>query len=527
MSRRLQSARAAGAVSSAVFLSRILGLVREQVFAKFFGAGFYTDAWLVAFRIPNLLRDLFAEGALSSAFVPTFTRHLHKKGPSEAWLLANLVFSGLLVVLGGFTLVVLIFPKVFVFLLAAGYADVPGKIEITVNLTRILAPFLMFVAMASVAMGVLNALNYFFIPALAPALFNAALILSGFFLAPQFKQWGIAPIYAMAAGALVGGFLQYGVQIPLLRRQGYRFRFRVNFQHEGVRRMARLMGPAIVGISATEINILINTLLASFLQDNGPISWLNYAFRIIYLPIGLFGVAVGTVNLREVSLAATKQKWEELKQTVANSIKLLALLAVPSTVGLIVLAVPIVDVLFERGAFTSVDTLYTAYGVMFYSLGILSYCCVKIYAPTFYALDDARTPVRISVTAVAVNIVVNICLVLVLPLDYKYLGLAFGTALSLTLNTLLLARNFKRRVGSLEPYQVYGTIMKSIAAAAVMGVVIYFFHRTFEQRWDDMTLFQELIALAVSISVGVGVYSGCCYLFRVEDFRFLLDRLRR
>lgn len=527
MSRRAQSARAAGVVSSAVFLSRILGVVREQVFARFFGAGFYNDAWLVAFRIPNLLRDLFAEGALSSAFVPTFTGVLHKKGRSEAWFLANLVFSGLLIVLGVFTLVLLVFPKIPVLLLAAGYADVPGKIEITANLTRILAPFLMLVAMASVAMGVLNALNHFFIPALAPALFNLALILSGFFLAPQFEGWGITPIYAMAVGALVGGLLQYAVQVPLLRRHGYRFRFRVSFHHEAVRRIARLMAPAVVGVSATEINVLVNTLLASFLQDNGPVSWLNYAFRIIYLPIGLFGVAVGIVNLREASVYAAQQEWKNLKETVANSIKLISLLAVPSTVGLIVLAVPIVDLLFERGAFTPLDTLYTAQAVIFYSLGIFSYCCVKIYAPTFYALDDPRTPVRISVTAVGVNIVVNVILVWALPSEYKYLGLAFGTALSLTLNALLLARNFRRKVGSLEHDQVGRAILKTVVAAVVMGAGTYCFHLRLERHWGDMTLLQEVLVLFLSIGVGTGVYFGCCHLLRVEEIRYLLDRFHR
>ena len=201
------------------------------------------------------------------------------------------------------------------------------------------------------------------------------MISAGIFLVPQFEKWGILPIHAMGVGALVGGLLQYGLQLPLMRRHGYRFRFRIDLAHEGVRKISRLMAPAILGVSAVQINVLVNTQIASFLQDNGPVSWLSYAFRIIYLPIGMFGVAVGVVNLRDVSLLATQEKWEELKETVAHCIKLISILAIPSAVGLMVLAVPIVRVLFERGGFTSADTLYTAYAVIFYSLG-----CSRIVA---------------------------------------------------------------------------------------------------------------------------------------------------
>jgi putative peptidoglycan lipid II flippase len=248
MAQAARSARAAGKVSFAVFVSRILGLVRDQVFAKLFGAGLYNDAWLVAFRIPNLLRDLFAEGALSAAFVPTFTDFLHKKGRPEAWVLANLVLSALLILLGGFALALSIFSESFVYLLAAGFADVPGKVEITADLLKVLSPFLMLIALASVGMAILNTLNHFFIPALAPALFNVALIAAGIFLVPQFDNWGILPIHAMGVGALVGGLLQYGMQLPLMRQHGYRFRFRIDLAHEGVRKIARLIAPAIVGV---------------------------------------------------------------------------------------------------------------------------------------------------------------------------------------------------------------------------------------------------------------------------------------
>ncbi|MGH9340334.1 MAG: murein biosynthesis integral membrane protein MurJ [Acidobacteriota bacterium] len=526
MARRTQSVRAAGKVSVAVFISRILGLVREQVFAGLFGAGLYVDAWNVAFRIPNLLRDLFAEGALSSAFVPTFTDFLRRKGQSDAWLLANVVVSSLLVLLGGVGLALLLFPEVFVMLIASGFTEVPGKVEVTSVLIRILAPFLMFVATASVAMGVLNTLNHYFIPALAPAFFNVAVILAGFFLAPRFEDAGILPIYAMGVGAVMGGFLQFAVQWPVLRSQGYRFRFDLSFQHEGVRRIARLIGPALIGVSAVQVNVLVNTQLASYL-GNGPVAWLNYAFRIIYLPIGLFGVAVGIVNLREVSAYAAQEKWDDFKETVANSIKLISFMAIPSTVGLFVLAIPIVDVLFERGGFTPGDTLATAYAVMLYSLGLFAYSNIKVYVPTFYALDDTRTPVRISIVSVITGIVVNLVLVLTLPAHYKYLGLAFGTALSVSINNTLLARNFRKKLGSLSSYRVAANVYKVMAAAAVMGLVVFFTHQFFLDLWPEMGLIRELIDLGISICLGGLVYLALCAALGVEEIRHIFARIRR
>ncbi|MDA2933211.1 murein biosynthesis integral membrane protein MurJ [Acidobacteria bacterium AH-259-D05] len=527
MAQPVQSARAVGKVSLAVFLSRILGLVRDQVFAKLFGAGLYNDAWLVAFRIPNLFRDLFAEGALSAAFVPTFTEFLHKKGIQQAWVLANLILSGLLVLLGGFALVLPMVSRLFVYLLAAGFAEVPGKVEITANLLKILSPFLMLVAMASVGMAILNTLNHFFLPALAPALFNVAVILSGLFLAPQFERWEILPIYAMGVGALLGGLLQCAIQLPLMRRHGYRFRFHLDLGHEGVRRIARLIAPAIVGVGAVQINVLINTQIASFLQENGPVSWLSYAFRIIYLPIGLFGVSVGVVNLREVSILAAQENWEELRETVANSIKLVSIMAVPSSVGLMVLAIPIVDVIFERGGFTPNDTLFTAYAVMGYSLGLFAYSCMKVYVPTFYALNDTRTPVRISMIAVFTNLVINLILVFwILPQEYRYVGLALGTALSVTLSHILLAKSFRQKLGSLQGYEVISTFSKTVVAAGVMGLIVYFLNRFFQEWWGEMNSWQELMALTGSILVGAVVYFGCCWLMRIQEIRYLFNRLK-
>ncbi len=529
MTRQVRSTRAAGKVSIAVALSRILGLARELIFANLFGAGFYYDAWQVAFRIPNFFRDLFAEGAFSAAFVPTFTEFLHKKGRSEAWLLVNLVINALLVLLGSFAVILLLFPNGFVYLVATGFVEVPGKVEVTSTLVKILSPFLLLVALASVAMSVLNTLNRFFLPSLAPAFFNLAVILAGLFLVPLFERRGILPVYAMGVGAVLGGLLQFAAQWPLLHRQGYRFRFCFESGHQGLARIRRLLAPAVLGISAFQLSLVINTFLASFL-GNGPLSWLSYAFRVFYLPIGLFGVAVGTVNLREVSVSAAQKNWEELKETVASSIKLVALLAVPSTIGLMILAVPIVELLFERGQFTHQDTLRTAYALIFYSLGLVAYSCIKVYVPTFYALEDTRTPVLISTLTVLIGVVLNTTLLfLVLPHlvpGYEYVGLAFGTTFSVTANQFLLARSFSRRLGSLSSYQVKSEILKTVVSAVIMGVVVFSLSQLFESCQAGTNLLEKGLSLATCMGVGALVYFGSCFLLRVEQARVLFPYYR-
>lgn len=527
MPRRIQSAQAAGKVSAAVFASRILGLVREQTLAALFGAGFYMDAWRVAFRIPNLLRDLFAEGALSSAFIPTFTRTLQRAGKADAFLLASLVLNALMVLLGGLALLFALFSDAFVYLIAGGFGAVPGKVEVTSDMLKILAPFLMTVAAASVAMGMLNTLNHYFLPALAPAFFNLGVIAAAFSLVPWFESQGWPGIYAAAVGALAGGVLQFAVQLPLLRRCGFRWRPRFNFRHEGVVKIARLIGPAVIGVSAVQINILVNTQLASLL-GNGPVSWLSYAFQLIYLPIGLFGVAVGVVNLKEVSTCAAQERWEDLKETVANSIKLIALLAMPSAAGLMALSLPIVQLLYERGRFTPEDTVNTAWALLFYSIGLFSYSCVKVYVPTFYALEDTRTPVRISLVAVTVNIVLNSALVfLILPAGWKFVGLAFGTSVSVILNHVLLARAFRRRLGDLSRYRVGSGLGKTALASAAMAVGTLALSSGLAQALGEFGLTARLLRVSLSVAAGAGGYLVLCRLAGVEEVDMLLRRLRR
>lgn len=524
MSEGKKAARAAGKVSLAVMTSRILGLVRDQFFAGLFGAGLYNDAWLVALRIPNMLRDLFAEGALSAAFVPTFTRFLKGEGRKEAFYLANLVTGSLLVLLGILTLLLFFFSDTFVSLLAAGFSDVEGKVEVTSNLLKIVSPFLMLLALASVAAGMLNTLDHFFVPALAPAIYNVSLIMAAIFLVPRFEEAGFLTIYAMGFGALIGGLLQYGILLHVLRKEGYRPRFRLSLSHPGIRKIGKLIGPAIIGVSAIQLSVLINTQIASFLDENGPVSWLSYAFRIFYLPIGLFGVAVGVVNLRDVSSHAAEGRLEDLKETVANSFKMVGFMAIPSSIGLLVLSRPIVDVLFERGGFTPLDTLYTSYAVMGYALGLVAYSSNKVLVPTYYALGDTKTPVRISILAVVGNICMSILLVLTLPGDIRFVGLALGTAFSALLNSILLASGLVRRLGSFTQFGIGGTIAKVAVLSALMGCVVFLLQAWIEQTMGDMGLLDEIWTLGLVVGAGIAVFFSGAWLLKIREFEYLLPK---
>ena len=343
-------ARSAGVTGVATLTSRILGLVRDQVLAAIFGAGSDMDAFIVAFRIPNLVRDLFAEGAMSAAFVPTFTRRLTLDGKDEAWRLGNNLINALILVTGFLVLIGLIFSAPLVTAYAHDFSNVPGKLELTIKLTRVMLPFLTMVAVAAAAMGMLNSLHYYFIPALSPALFNVATIAGAFLLVPLMPALGLPRITAIAIAALAGGALQVLVQWPSLRREGFRYRLSLDLRDPGLHQVLMLMGPGTVGLAATQVNLFVNTLLATG-QGTGAVSWLSYAFRLMYLPIGLFGVSIATATLPAVSRYAAVDDRDGIRRTVAQAIAMMMVLNIPATFGLVVLAEPIVRLLFERGRF--------------------------------------------------------------------------------------------------------------------------------------------------------------------------------
>src|SRR5262245_12540801 len=506
--------------------SRVLGLVRDQVLASMFGAGNAMDAFNVAFRIPNLVRDLFAEGAMSAAFVPTFTRHLTTDGRESAWRLGNNVINALIVITGVLVLLGMVFANPIVTAFAADYASVPGKLSLTLLLTRIMLPFLTFVAVAAAVMGMLNSLHQFFIPALSPAMFNVATIVCAIALVPMMPLWGLPPIAAIAIGTLIGGAAQLALQWPLLRREGFRYRPSLDWSDPGLRRVLVLMGPGTVGLAATQVNVFVNTVLATG-QGTGAVSWLNYAFRLMYLPIGLFGISIATATLPAVSRHAALDEDHHVRRTVADGLSLMMMLNVPATAGLLVLAVPIVRVIFERAAFTPADTAATAAALQFYAIGLVGYSVMRIASPVFYALGENRTPVKVSIATVVVNAVLNVILVRLIG----YRGLALGTSIAALFNAALLTVLLSRRLGGLEERRVARSFGRIALASTAMAIAVAAVDAATITWLPGGSLIRQILRLAASIAVALGVLSAAAHFLRIPEFRegaaMVMRKLRR
>jgi putative peptidoglycan lipid II flippase len=494
--------------------SRILGVVREQVLAALFGAGNAMDAYNVAYRIPNLVRDLFAEGAMSSAFVPTFTRHLAHAGKPSAWRLANNVINGLIVITGILVVLGILFAEPLVELFAGAYQAVPGKLELTVFLTRLMLPFLTFVAVAAACMGMLNSLHRFFIPALSPAMYNVSTITCAVLLVPLMPALGFPPIAGIAVGSLIGGAAQLALQWPVLRREGYAYTPTLDWRDESLRRVLILMGPGTLGLAATQVNVFVNTVLATG-QGTGAVSWLNYAFRLMYLPIGLFGISIATATLPAVSRHAAQEDRAGVRKTVADGLSLMLMLNVPATVGLIVLAVPIVRVIFERSAFTASDTVATAAALQFYALGLVGYSIVRISSPVFYALQRNRTPVIVSVATVAVNAALNLALVRVMG----YRGLALGTSIAALFNAVVLIVLLRRSLGGIEGRRIASSLARIAGASAAMGVVCVAVDAG-GMRWiPGQGLGPQIARLTLTIAASLAALAAAAHALHIREFR--------
>jgi putative peptidoglycan lipid II flippase len=525
---RASVARNAGIVSLAVMASRVLGLVRDQIFAALFGAGLQYDAFLTAFRVPNLLRDLLAEGALSSAFVTTFTQTLQQKGKDEAIRLSNRVATLIVACITAVSIIAWVYTPEIVRLLAPGFYAVPGKAELTIELTRVMMPFLLLIALAAQAMGMLNAFNIYGMPALASAFFNLGSIIGGLLLGYLIgPAIGLSPIAGMAYGIVLGGFLQFAVQWPSLRRCGVGYRADWNVNDSGVRQILRLMGPAIIGTAAVQINVFVNTSFASAIIDpasgavaNGPVSWLNFAFRFMQFPIGVFGVAIATATLPTLSRSTANPNFEEFRQTLTHALALVFLLCIPSAVGLAVLAQPIVALVFEHGKFTAFDTAQTANALAAYAVGLAGYGAIKVLSPAFYALNDARTPMLISLGSIAVNYVMN--LLLVGP--FGHVGLAFSTSAVALVNFLLLALLMRRRLGRLAGRKLAVTAVKIALASAALAVVAWIANEG-AGALPLHGLALEFSRVIIAIVLATATFYGVCRLLRVDELQEAIDAI--
>jgi putative peptidoglycan lipid II flippase len=512
--RQSSLVRSAAVVSGAVSLSRITGMVREMVMARLFGAGEVYDAFLLGIRIPNLTRNLFAEGALSSAFVPAFTRQL-EAGRREAQELSDLVATALLLAVGAACLLGIVFTPQLVHLLAPGFAAVPGKFELAVRLTRIMFPFLLLVALAAHAMGLLNACDRYGVPALASAWFNVASVAFGLVLGFVFHR---PLIEAMAWGVLAGGFVQLVCQLPSVRRAGFGFRPRFGFRHPGVRRIARLMLPAFIGSSALQINLVVNTNLASRLTDasghvlNGPVSWLNYAFRFLQLPLGVFGAAIASATLPRISRSAVGSELAEFRSTLAHAVGTSLLLAIPSSVGLALFGESMIAVVYQGGRFQSLDTRQTAVALACYSVGLAGYSLTKILAPAFYALDDGRTPMLVSIGSVAVNAAAALALVYWAGLGTA--GLALSVSLVALLSAAALFAVLRLRLGGLGGAPLASSTLRIALASALMGIVCSAAAAALPAPASRAA---HGLRLAVVVPLGVAVFYAAARVLRVPE----------
>ena len=523
-------ARSAGVVSIAIFLSRITGLIREMVMAQKFGAGLAYDAFLLGFRIPNLTRNLFAEGALSSAFVPIFAESLASGDRKAAERLSNLVGAAILMFVGLFCLAGILFSPQLVWLLAPGYAYVPGKFELAVRMTRIMFPFLLLVALAAQAMGMLNACDKFGVPAMASTFFNLGSVILGlalgFWLGPRL---GILPIEGMAYGVVLGGALQLAWQIPSLRRLGFRFRFEIDWHHPGLQKIFRLMIPAIVGSAAVQINVLVNTNFASQISDpvrgaDGPVSWLAYAFRFMQFPLGIFGVSFASAILPSVSRSVAANDYGEFRRTVSRSLGLIFMMTIPSSIGLILLGTPIIGAVFQAGKFQLYDTQQTAIALSCYSVGLAGYAATKVLNPAFYALTDAKTPMYVSLCSIGINIL--FAEVLLRKFHLGIAALALSTSAVAMAAFVILFHILRRRIGGIEGRYLLDRFLRVGGASMIMAVPVwlsnmYLTHRLGQSRWAD------LANLAVSLPVGVASFTLAANWFGIDEIRLVRDAFGR
>ncbi len=519
-------ARSAGIIGLATMASRLLGLVREQVLAYYFGAGNAMDAFVIAFRIPNLLRDLFAEGAMSAAFVPTFTRQLTLSGKPRAWQLGNNVITALIAITIPLTILGIVFAEPLVRLYAEDFSLVPGKLELTVQMTRIMLPFLTLVALAAALMGMLNALHRFFVPALSPAMFNVGTIVCAVALVNVMPRVGLDPVVAIAIGTIVGGLGQILLQWPVLVREGFRYRPSFDWSDPELRRVAVLMGPSIVGLAAVQVNLFVNSILATS-EGTGAVSWLSYAFRLMYLPIGLFGVSIATAAIPGISTLAAREETTAMRGAISRGLRMMLMLNIPATLGLVALARPVVGLIFERGEFSSADTNATAIALTFYAPGLIGYSFVKLASPAFYALHDSRTPVLVSILTMLLNILLNVTLVNVMG----YPGLALGTALAALFNASVLLWRLRGRLDGLEGTRLSISLGKIMMASTVMALSAWAIERGMHMIVPGTDLAARIVQVGSSIAVSLIVLAASAHLLRITEFddarRLVLTKFRR
>ncbi|MBI3995069.1 MAG: murein biosynthesis integral membrane protein MurJ [Nitrospirae bacterium] len=513
---RRQIAKAAGVIGLATLASRIMGFVRDMILARVFGAGMVADAFFVAYRIPNMLRELFAEGSMSAAFIPVFTEYTTKRSKEEARELASAVFTTLLTIVAVICILSIAAAPWIVRGIAPGFADEPGKFDLTVMLSRFMFPYLLFISLAALTMGMLNSLRAFAVPAFSPVMFNVCIISAALWLSPYLTE----PIFGVAIGVVAGGGVQFFMQLPGLHRRRMMIGFRFNPFHPGVKRIGLLMLPAMIGLSVTQVNILVNTLLASYLPE-GSQTYLFYGMRLVLFPMGIFGVALGTAILPTMAKQTSAGQTDELKKTLSFGLRLVLFIIIPAMIGLMTLRVPIIHLFFEHGLFTAAGTAGTAAALFFYCVGLPAFAGIRIVVAAFYSLQDTKTPVKIAVAAMVTNVVLS--LLLMRPLLHG--GLALATSLAAVLNFGLLIWILNRRLQGIEWPVILRSVGNTVAATIPVGLIGWTVGSlsiwSFPGEWDI-----KAIWLLGTIALAVLSYITANRLLRSEEQTFLWEMVR-
>ncbi len=507
MSEKRHIARAAGVLGSTTMLSRIMGMVRDMVVSRLFGAGLATDAFFAAFQIPNMLRRFFAEGALTAAFVPTFSAILTQRGSGKARELANTCFTLLTIIMAFITLAGVIFSPVIVGLMFPGFKAEPGKLELTILLNRLMFPYIFFISLVALCMGILNTLRHFFTPAISTVFLNVSMILAALFLRGFFN----APITALAVGVLIGGCIQLVMQVPVLRSKGYQLKPNFDFNNPEVRSIATLMLPSVFGVGVYYLNITVSAILASLLPQ-GSVSYLYYAQRLFEFPQGIFTVSVAQAVLPSMSRQAAEGDIDGMKETLSFGMRLMLFITIPAMAGLMVCSTPIFSLIFMGGAFDFVTVINSASALLYYSVGLSFVALTRVLAPVFYALKDTKTPVITAFIA----FIINFCLSLLLMGPLKHGGLALATTLSAFCNMLMLLWLLRRKIGSFGGNRIMMTALKSSAASIPMSAAVWYGCSFIDWSQDGHKMLKGAV-LGGSIICGSAVYFLLAKLFRSEE----------
>ncbi len=508
--------KASSVIGLTTLTSRIVGFVRDIIIARLFGTTLFADAFVVAFRIPNLLRDLVGEGATNSAIVPVLTDYLVKKDKEEYWKVVNILLNITLVFLMAITIVGIIFAPQIVKIIGFGFTKDPEKIALTIKLTRVMFPFILLVGLWAYAMGVLNSLKHFALPSLGPAVLNIVIIIAALVFCPHIGVMGLA------IGVLAGGVIQLFIQIPMLYKSGMRAKIDFNFSHPAVKKIGMLTMPRIFGSAVYQISVLINTVLASlsWIVGGGAVSALYYANRLFQFPQAIFGFSIAQAALPTLSTHAALSDHEKLKETISFSIRMTLLVMLPSAVGFMVLSKPIVKALFETGSFTEYSTDITSLALFYYSFGLVFYSAAKVLVSAFYSLHDTMTPAKVAFYSLIINIVAS--LILMFPM--KLGGLALASSLSGIANFFLLFVMLKKKIGLLGGRKIVEVFMKVTGSSMIMGIVLLVISNSFS--WEHSKESLAMIFFLIILGIIIFVFSAV-YIFKVEDIKVGLKWISR